>query len=158
MQVTVEIQGLAELDRKLQALPIRLAKRSASRALRAGAKIIQAATKANAAAMVGGKMGSLIARFTAVRTLRMARTGVYRVGVLIDRKGNDQFVYLTKRKKPGRRYYIPAAIEFGHKTPKSRRLVTPIRFMQTAAESKMQEAAAAIGKTLKYELEQESTD
>jgi len=155
MQVTIDIEGLAELDRKLQSLPVTMAKRTASRALRAGAKIIQAATKANAAAMVGGKMGSIIARFITVRALRFARTGVYRVGVLIDKRGNDQFVYLTKRKKPGTRYYIPAAIEFGHKTAKARRLVTPIRFMQTAAESKMQEAATAIGDTLKSELEQE---
>jgi len=156
MEVTFEIEGLSVLDQKLKQMETAIAKRIARRALIAGAKIVQRKTMSSALQIVGGMMSYEIWNSIIIKTLRMGRTSVYRVGVMIDPKANDTFVYLTKRKNPGKRYYIPAAIEFGHKTPKSRRKVAEIPFMRKAAEATMSLAAAAIAATLKTEIEKQT--
>lgn len=157
METTIEIQGIEGLDRKLLALETSVAKRLGRKALRAGANLIHAQAKSNAGGMVGGRMGGLIAQHLKIQAFRASRTGILNVGVVIDKAGNEQFVYLTKRKAPGTRYYIPAAIERGHKTPKTRRRIFPIAFMLYAAHAKAQPAAQEIARTLGRELEQEAT-
>ena len=107
------VKGFKELERKLRALPAKVGTKAAKQGLRAGAKVIQAATKANARSMVGGSMGKLIAKAAVVRAGRK-RGSVYSFQVGMDPKLTDQLVHITA---DGTRHYIPNAIEYGHAFP-----------------------------------------
>lgn len=107
------VKGFKELEQKLRALPAKVGTKAAKQGLRAGAKVIQAATKANARSMVGGSMGKLIAKAAVVRAGRK-RGSVYSFQVGMDPKLTDQLVHITA---DGTRHYIPNAIEYGHAFP-----------------------------------------
>lgn len=126
----MEIQGAAELMRKLNALPAKVGKKVVRQSLRQGAKVVQAAAKANALSIIGGDMGSKIAKSIGVRakTAKWRRKyGAYGIFVGVDPSARiPEFVYFTKgsafslethKQAIGRRHFIPNAIEYGHAFP-----------------------------------------
>ena len=114
MSAGMEVRGLRELERKLNALPKTVAKKIVRKAIRSGAAIMRDKAKGNARSMVGGSMGRLIARFITVRAYKHQSKGSYSVWMGISPRGGEYFVHTTKR---GRRHYIPSAIEYGHAAP-----------------------------------------
>ena len=143
----MNLQGGKELDRKLKTLGTKVGKKVVRTAVRAGAKVELEVSKANATSMVGGDMGSLIAKNLAVRAFKKQRKGSYGVSTII--KPNDKFVYIAKvhSKYPGGRTYIPAAIEFGHDNAR------PIPFRRNAADSTKNKRVQVIGVKLKEGIE-----
>ncbi len=111
---SMELVGGKELERKLQGLPKKVAKKVVRKSLRKGAKPIQVAAKANAKSDVGGEMGAKIARAIKIRAQKKQTKGSFGINVLILSKNDDDFIHITKS---GVRYFIPAAIEYGHAAP-----------------------------------------
>lgn len=66
----------------------------------------------NAASMVGGEMGALIAKNLTVRAMTKLGRNAYGAQAIL--KEIDAFVHIDKNNK---RHYIPAAIEYGHAFP-----------------------------------------
>jgi HK97 gp10 family phage protein len=110
MEAHISIAGAKELDRMLTALPRTVGKKVTRRAVRAGAKVIAAKAKQNARSIVGGTMGSLIAKALAPRAAKRQKRGEYHINVLI--KSREEFYHTTVA---GTTHYIPAAIEYGHR-------------------------------------------
>ena len=97
--ITIELQGVEELRRKLLSLEPRIAKKVLRKALRAGAKIIHARAKQNIP--TGGS--GVLARSIKVRAMK--RTRKQRIGVAVEtREGWYK----------GEAFY-GAFVEFGHK-------------------------------------------
>lgn len=134
MGVGFQVIGAEDLEKKLQGLGAKVAGKVVRPALRAGAKVVQAAAKSSAVSVVGGKMGGQIAKAIKVRAnvqgpgrKRKRRRGEYTISVaIIPQTGKDELVYLTKgsasslethRLVGGYRYFIPSAIEYGHAFP-----------------------------------------
>ncbi|HUV67479.1 MAG TPA: HK97 gp10 family phage protein [Sedimentisphaerales bacterium] len=123
--------GARLLERKLNKLPAKVGKTVVRKALRQGAKPVQAAAKANAASLVGGTIGSQIAKSigTRAKSAKWRRKyGAYGIFVGVDpsNKHEHDFVYFTggsafstktRKQVVGRRHYIPNAIEYGHAFP-----------------------------------------
>ncbi len=110
---SMELTGAAELEKKLATLEPKIGKKVMRQALRKGAKVIQQAQKAAAASNVGGEMGQLIAKNIIVRALKKKRKNQYGALSLI-RPGVEELIHTSA---DGTRYFIPAAIEFGHAAP-----------------------------------------
>ncbi len=150
--LTVSIQGMRELDRKLKALDARVKRKIVRVAVRRGADIIKHQAKSNAATMVGGDMGSLLARHLSTKRFRRQKRGSYGVAVWM-RPDVVDFVWVTQ---DGTREYIPAAIEFGHYggwQQHNPSFVPAIPFIRTAFDSKVQASIRVIGHTLKMGIE-----
>ena len=143
----MELQGFLELDKKLAKLEQKVSKGIVRKAVREGEKIAQKKAKSNAKNMVGGRMGSLIAKHTIIRAFKHQRAGSYgmRMGLKPDviefaglRQGSHTRINFQRGKgtatgkihrKIGKsvgRWYIPAALEYGHGNAK------PIPFMRNA--------------------------
>lgn len=100
------------------------------------------AAKRNAAGMVGGRMGALIAKALTVRAMVRMRKGHYGAKVLI--KANPKFIHETA---DGRRSFIPKAIEYGHAHPgrggkNAPKDVGPIPFLRKAFDANRRSAGA----------------
>lgn len=128
-QASIKLEGAEQLDALLGRLGRKEALKVAKKGTREGAKVIQAAAKANARSMIGGTMGKLISRFLTVRALTRGqrRRDEVGAGVIINKKGNDEFVDVSKS---GKRNYIPNAIEFGHDN------VAPRPYQRSAFDTK----------------------
>jgi hypothetical protein len=122
--ITLELQGAKQIEARLLGLERKVAKKIVRQAVRAGAKPIHTAAKANAANMVGGDMGKRIAKAMAIRAWKRQKRGQYGVGVQL--KEDEAFVGYSmgsassmKSRKliQGGRYYVPSAIEYGHAFP-----------------------------------------
>jgi hypothetical protein len=112
--ITIELEGALELEKKLAALQIKMARKIRARAVKAGARITLARAKAIAPVIIGGRMGDIIARALQIRTMKKPPRGAYGVRVQHSADANDELVHITR---DGRRYYIPNAIEHGHAAP-----------------------------------------
>ena len=155
---SMEIKGAREIDKALTAMGRKDAKKLFRGALRDGAKTtVLPRAKMNALTMVGGTMGGLMARYLQVKSAK-SRGGTLGVNVQF-RKGSDiHFVSYTKGsheqarevkdrhgktrtkwKLIGKRYYIPAAIEFGHGSRKDQ---AAIPFMRSAWMATQRQALA----------------
>jgi len=149
----VRVTGLVALEKKLTALPTKVARKVIRQALRKGAKPVKASVKTNAVAMVGGEMGSLIAKATAIRAVGQ-RPGRASVGVVLTAKYNDDFVHIAK---DGKRSYIPSAIEFGHTGPGGGEKVTPANpFARRAWHTQKPKALSIIQNALRAGVEREA--
>lgn len=88
--VTVKMQGYAQVERRLMALPTKVARKVASQAMRAGAKIIQTEAKALAPKDTGALRKSI-----RVRTAKKKKRGEVKFTVTTSSKDNlfkgDQF-------------------------------------------------------------------
>jgi HK97 gp10 family phage protein len=143
----MELTGFLELDKKLARLTSKVSKKIVRTAVREGEKIAQKRAKQNAKSMVGGNMGNLIAKHTIIRAFKHQRKGSYgmRMGIRPDvvefaglRQGSHTRVAFSRGKGTATgkihrkigvsvgRWYIPAALEYGHGNAR------PIPFMRNA--------------------------
>jgi len=131
--ISIQLENGPELQRQLDKLEKKVAKKIIRKAVRAGQKPVLAKAKENAWNMVGGMMGRLIAKNTAIRIPKKKRRGGYTLSVR-QKPGIPEFIHNTKN---GVRYYIPAAIEFGHAAPGDKggaKHVAAVPFMRDAAK------------------------
>jgi len=126
----MKITGLNELEQKLKKIEKIEAKKIIRKAVREAQKIDLAASKDNAKSMVGGEMGNKIASALKIKAVNKQRKGSYALQVAIDPTQAEEFVHNTKG---GTRYYIPTAIEYGHRK-KGGGTVPSIPFMLISAE------------------------
>ncbi len=142
--ISIRLEGADILERKLKALEAKTAKKIVRKAVRAGAKPVLQAAKANAANMVGGTMGRLIKKNIKIRAFRKQRRGSFGVGI---QTAPDVPEFIHINKGDGKRQYIPAAIEYGHDN------VPAIPFMRKAADEKLKGSAKIIGREIAAGIE-----
>lgn len=106
--ITMRLEGAMELQRRLSTLPAKVEKKVVRRSLRVGAKMFQRQAKANAPV---GETGDL-KRALAVRAGRRRR-GSASVRVIFNTKKYPLVSYT----RGGKRYFYPAAVEYGWKKP-----------------------------------------
>ncbi len=140
------ITGAKELEKKLDALERKVGRSISRKAARAGAKVVQAEAKSNARTMVGGNFGRLLARKIVVRTPRRQRRGSYSLDV--QTQPIEKFPEAEHVTREGKRYYIPAVIEYGHGNARA------IPYMRRAWDTTREKALAAIVKALRTGIEQ----
>lgn len=115
MRVEFRIDGMERLDRKLKALPQKVAQRVVRRSVRNAQKIALNAVRTMTLALpvskrMGGAMKAAIAKAWQLRVPRRQRAGSYAMHVLLASRPE----FFHRSKKTGRTSYIPAAIEYGH--------------------------------------------
>jgi len=125
------VQGAAELERKLLTLERKIARKVVRQALRKGAKIVQGATKIGAPVKTGRMRKSIMIRKPRGRD----RPGTYSLAVLFD---TARYPGLIKYSRAGKRYFYPAAVEYGHGD------VAGHPFVRPAFESREAEARSLI--------------
>lgn len=155
MQIAVDIKGLRELLNKMDTLPIKTAKSIIRKGCRRGAAVIRDQQKKNARSMIGGEMGQLIARHTSIMTPKQRRKGQYMLCVWLTKS----LKFIHRRRSDGTRYYIPAAIEYGHGAPgeggKGFKTVPAIPFARNAADEKKERAFAVTVSYIGREVDRE---
>lgn len=141
MNFGMTITGAKEIDKKLHKLATKDVSTSARKSTRESQKAVMLpAVKSNAEGMVGGSMGTLIAKNLTVRAMTKMQRGSYGAKVVI--KPTDAFVYFSA---DGTRSYIPNAIEYGHAAPGDAggtKIVGPNPFQRKAYEQKRKPLAA----------------
>jgi len=150
--IGVQVTGLKELNRVLLRLERKDGRAVVRDALRIATQPVQNVTKICAKRMVGGKMGDLLSRNIIVRAAKRKRPHEYRLLVMTKpdvpefvgySKGSASSIK-SKKLVSGTRYYIPAAIEFGHAFPgrggSGAKDIAPIPFMRSAADAKEDES------------------
>lgn len=151
------LEGFKGLDKKLSALPQKVAKKIVRTATREAAKVTLKKVKSNAKSMIGGNMGALIAKHAKVIVFKHQRRGSY--GVQIGMKPNvPQFDYwpvgasssLRSRRTTGKKSYIPAALEYGHDNAR------PIPFIRSAWAATKGRAVRKMASKLKQGIEREA--
>jgi len=150
MYMAIKIKGAKKIEWMLKGLEPKLGRKVVRKALRSGAKVIQKRAIGNAASMVGGEKGGDIAESIVVRAMKRKR---HRYGVMavIDPKASPLF-------RSGK-YYIPAAIEFGHAHPgrgggnKPPKDVPAIPFFRKAFDSDKHKAGTVVKNELKKGIE-----
>jgi hypothetical protein len=141
MSVTFQTEGFKRFDKKLLDMDRKIAKKVVRQSVRASQKIILGQVRSNASSMVGGTMGNLISKLTTIRAPKKQRKGSYML-IVRQRPDSSEFIYYTKSivggRAAGTRYYIPAAIEYGHGFPgrSGTKDVAPIPFTRIAFEQK----------------------
>ncbi|MBN1807187.1 MAG: HK97 gp10 family phage protein [Sedimentisphaerales bacterium] len=148
MYMSIKVEGVKELEKKLKELEPKVGRKIVRQALHAGAKVIQKAQKESAKNIVGGNLGSEIARNIVVRAIKMRTKNRYGVAALINPK-EESFIYYTK---DDTRYYIPAAVEYGH-TNEDGTYVCSMPFMRLAFDAEKENAANVIISELKKGIE-----
>ena len=113
MQLNVTLSGGAELEKMLKGMEAKVARKLVKKTLRDAQKVIASRAKMNAASVVGGEMGSLIARNIIVRAAKKQKKGSYKM-LSMTRPGIAEFFHTAKS---GTKYFIPSAIEYGHALP-----------------------------------------
>ena len=117
MNIGMTITGAKEMERMFERLEKKETAKIVRHELTNAQKIImRPAVGGKAIGMVGGEMGTLLAKNLFVQAMKKMRRGSY--GRKLSLKATDAFVYETADKT---RYYIPAAIEYGHAFPGSGR-------------------------------------
>lgn len=161
MKFDVDVQGLAEIERRLKALPERLGKNAMRRALRKGANVIRDAARANARRFDDPETREAIYKNIVVNNGGMKRErraggAMVRVGVVGGAQGGKKLVHAdnkTNRKKGivGQEYslYHWRYLEFG--TSKMR--AQP--FMRPAAASSASAAYQAVVAAAPAEIDKE---
>jgi len=123
--IGMTIQGDQELERRLLNLERNTAKKVIRKASRKALKPILSSAKQNAKNMVGGTMGTLLAAGLVLRAFRKQRKGSFGLNIRL-KAAIQEFIHIAK---DGTRYYIPAAIEYGHDS------AAAIPFMRAAFEA-----------------------
>jgi len=125
----IEIKGCRELERKLEKLADKTARKFVRQSLKKGGTVFAIKTRKNAKNMVGGIMGRLISKLIKVRAAKKQKPGEYSVNAKLD--SVRQFFHTAK---DGEKSFIPAAIEYGHAGPggEGGRVAKPIPFMRNA--------------------------
>lgn len=142
MKFSAAIQGAAELEAKLKALPRKVSGKITRQALRSGAKVVQKQAQADAPRKTG-----LLARSIKVRAAKRSRG---RIGILVQ-TATGFF--------KGKSFYS-GFIEFGRKTGSRksavRREVPADPFMARALEKKKAEAVQVVAAEIRKGIEREA--
>lgn len=157
--ITMELKGIRGVERKLRELAPNVRKKVVRQAVRAGGNIILPKAKENARGMpdwAGGSLGSAMASALAVRAVKRQRSGSYAMTVGY-RPNVGEFIYMTA---DGVRYYVPAAVEFGHAKPGSggtqRKDVPPRPIIRNAFDARKERAVKEIERRLARGIEQQA--
>jgi len=150
--VSLTITGAKEVEHLLD----QLEKKETGKICRKGTRDVQKSailpdTKANALSVVGGDMGTKIAKYLGVRAMTKLKRGHYGAKTII--KPYDEFIHVTKE---GKRYYIPFAIEYGHgfHGRSGNKDVRPMPYMRKAYEENKQKAVSHLSIRIKILLEE----
>lgn len=139
--IGITLKGGKELERKLLALEKKVTKKIVRKAVRAGLKPTHKAAKSNAKSIVGRNMGRLIFKNLVLRAFKKQKRGSYGVTVRIKTESEGAPKEFISETKDGKRYFVPAAIEYGHGLPgeggKGLKTVPEISFMRKAADQKL---------------------
>lgn len=145
-ETTVRVKGLAELQRFLDQLPVKMEKNIMRGALRAGAKVIQKETKSNIHSVSGELRDS-------IKVGTRARRGKVTASI------NTKLFYSRFVEYGTRRHKITSekALSFGGTVVKSvdHPGAQPRPFMRPALDSKAQEAIVATAEYIKKRLTKE---
>ncbi len=167
--VETKLEGGKELLKMLQGLEDKVGKKIVRKGVREAMRPTLLAAKSNAATMVGGKLGAELASTIKMRVPKRKKKGTYKISVQT-RIGEAEGVYFTQSsasdiktgkliKGPGKRYYIPAAIEFGHAFPgrgggkSPPKDVPAIPFMRTAADANLPTAPIILASEIRKGIE-----
>jgi hypothetical protein len=158
--INIDIHGMPELLRNMDKIGAKLTTSVMRKALRAGSREYIAEAKKNASTMIGGSvsrrgkhkignMARLISKSLAVRVAKKRKRGVISINALF--KDTGGMIYKSKK---GKRSFIPAAIEYGHRGPggKGGQVAKPIPFMRRAFSTKKYEMRDNIVRYLHKEI------
>lgn len=139
-KAAIRLEGAKELYRKLRDLPAKFARKILSKALRAGAKVVQAAAK-----KLAPKLSGLLRRSIKVRATKRKKG---RVGFVVGTSAGDY---------KGKSFY-GAFLEWGHrlgsrKLGSKRRKVKPKPYAGPALKQTANEAVRVIGEEINKGLE-----
>ena len=132
------VEGSPELMAKLQSVPGKIANKAIRKGVRAAGKIILEETKSRAPVKTG-----TLKKMLAVRTSKPKKG---RLGIKVGYKKGDELVRMSKE---GKRYYYPAAVEYGKKG------VGGLHFQKESFEAKKDQATQTFGDTVGQVLEAE---
>lgn len=155
--ISMKIENAKLVQNALNNFEKKVAKKVVRQGVRATWKPLLDRSKANARLMVGGQMGSLIARNLQLRAFRRQKRGQYGMYVRI-RSGVDEFIHVSKS---GNRAYIPSAIEYGHAFPykggRGASKDVPARsFMRTALDATLPHAPKIFERHLVHAIHEEN--
>jgi HK97 gp10 family phage protein len=136
--MTAILKGFEGLERKLVGLEKKVGKKIVRSAARKASKPALDTAKQNALTMVGGKMGTLISKNLHIRGFRKQKRGQFGLSMKI-KPGVPEFIHTGK---DGTRYYIPAAIEYGHANAMG------IPFMRAASDMTRNKRVKILGREL----------
>ena len=142
--MSMSIMGGQELDNKLQRLGSKVVKKHLTKALRAGAKLILADARSRVPVLSGKLKRSLAVR------IGKKRRGVHEKTITV-RPDSKKEPDLVTFGKDGKRYFYPAAVEYGTRKRKAK------PFMRPAFDSQKQKAVKAIMAQLLKGVEEEAT-
>ena len=145
MNISMTVTGAKELQRMLTRLERKEASKIVRKETRDSQKMVMRPTiGGKALGMVGGRMGTEIAKNLTIRAMTKMKRGSYGAKVII--KPHDAFVYVSA---DGTRSYIPNAIEYGHAGPGDAggaKVAAPIPFQRSAYEEKRRPLAEYFAK------------
>lgn len=139
----VKLQGFDGLEKTLLGLERKIGKKIVRSATRKAAKPALIQARQNARSMVGGNMGALISKNIQVKGFKKQKKGQFGITVKL-KAGISEFIHVGV---DGTRYYIPAAIEYGHANAMA------IPFMRRASDMTKNKRVAILGKELKQGIE-----
>ncbi len=154
--VTMKIEGLGKIDAALRELEKKMERKIVRQAVRAGAKIAQAEIKTSAPEKSG-----VLKRSVTVRARKKRRRGEFSMNVLLDTRKYPQLVSystgsrssLKTHKLTGKRYFYPAALEYG--TTKNPNIKTK-GWMRKAWDRKKRTALAMVLRKMRSGIEREA--
>ncbi len=152
--VTIQLSGINDIIRALRKLSDKVEKKIARKAVRAGTKLIAAEIKTRAPQDTG-----ILKRSVSVRAARRRRRGVISMNAIFNMRKYPQLVSfsagsrtnLSSRKFEGKRYFYPAALEYGTSKMKARPFVRP------AWDSKKNQALAVVLGGIREGIEREAS-
>lgn len=156
----IKLEGAEELDRRLKALEDKVGRSVVRKAVRAGQKVLLAASRVSPLSMVGGKMGQLLSRSIVLKPPKRQRRQSYSLDVRLKGASEgapSEFIHENKKTgkdKRGRtfkaRHWIPSAIEYGHGRDKNS---CAMPFMRTPAAATQRIVLAALTERLRRGIE-----
>lgn len=152
--IDVDITGTREIEALLSNLTKVEIGKIARNVTRETNEQVVLPTAVENAISIGGQMGREIARSLTIRAMTRLKKGNYGTRIIL--KPNVLFDHNTA---DGKRYYIPAAIEYGHAYPgrggggDSPKDVAPIPFMRPTYETRRSPAATYAAQMLKKQIE-----
>jgi hypothetical protein len=159
---SLTLSGGKEIDYALSQMGDEIAKKVVDKELKRSQKIAATEAKIRARSIVGGNMGNSIANALQIRAGKRRMKGSYIISVSL--KADPAFVSLSKSKfttvKRGMnkgkiervRYYIPAAIEYGHTAPNGT-FVQPRSYLRSADVSTRQARIDSFETKTKQDIE-----
>jgi len=141
---SLTLSGGKEIDYALSQMGNEIAKKVVDKELKRSQKIAATEAKIRARFIVGGDMGKRIADAIEVKQGKRKIQGSYMISVKLRKDpafvsmSKSKFVKVKRGKNKGQmeavRYYIPAAIEYGHTAPNGT-FVLPRSFMRSASDA-----------------------